>query len=114
LHRAPDGVAALQSRLLAWGERRVPVLHRLFEPLRVPRAVADAPVSAARPGRRAEALAVTDLVVRFGGVVAVDQVSLSVEPGEVVGLIGPNGAGKTTILDVITGFTAPTLGSIKF
>ena len=55
-----------------------------------------------------------DIAVNFGGVVALDHLSFTVEPGEVVGLIGPNGAGKTTLLDVVTGFTAPTVGSVRF
>jgi len=46
------------------------------------------------------------LTVRYGGVVANSDVSLSVAPGQVVGLIGPNGAGKTTFVDAVTGFTA--------
>jgi len=50
--------------------------------------------------------------VRFGGVVALDGVSLTVQPGEVVGLIGPNGAGKTTLLDVVSGFTRAASGSV--
>jgi sulfate-transporting ATPase len=54
------------------------------------------------------ALTVADLTVRFGGVVAVDNVSFDVQPGEVVGLIGPNGAGKTTVIDAVTGFVKPT------
>jgi branched-chain amino acid transport system ATP-binding protein len=45
------------------------------------------------------------LSVRYGGVVANSDVSLTVEPGQVVGLIGPNGAGKTTFVDAVTGFT---------
>jgi sulfate-transporting ATPase len=114
LRHAPDGVAAMQSRIQAWQEARLPLLHRIFEPLRVPRAVADSPVGAPRARRQAVALSVADLVVRFGGVVAVDGVSFAVEPGEVVGLIGPNGAGKTTILDVITGFTAQSSGTVAF
>jgi branched-chain amino acid transport system ATP-binding protein len=58
------------------------------------------------------ALAVDGLSVAFGGIVAVDQVTFSVAPGEVVGLIGPNGAGKTTIFDLISGFTRPSHGRV--
>jgi sulfate-transporting ATPase len=57
-------------------------------------------------------LSVTNLTVRFGPVVAVDDVSMDVRPGEVVGLIGPNGAGKTTLIDAVTGFVAVSGGSI--
>jgi ABC-type branched-subunit amino acid transport system ATPase component len=49
---------------------------------------------------------VRGLTVRYGGVVAVDDVSFSVAPGRIVGLIGPNGAGKTTIMDALSGFAA--------
>jgi ABC-type branched-subunit amino acid transport system ATPase component len=49
---------------------------------------------------------------RFGGLVAVDQVSLGVRPGEVHGLIGPNGSGKTTLLNLISGYYAVNDGSI--
>ncbi|OZG26152.1 ABC transporter [Williamsia sp. 1138] len=49
-------------------------------------------------------LTVQDLTVRFGGVLAVNGVSLEVRPGEIHGLIGPNGSGKTTCIDAITGF----------
>ena len=49
-------------------------------------------------------LQVSDLDVRFGGLVALQDVSLAVGEGELVGLIGPNGAGKTTLIDAVTGF----------
>jgi ABC-type branched-subunit amino acid transport system ATPase component len=57
------------------------------------------------------AIEVSDLTVRFGGLVALEEVSLSVNEGELVGLIGPNGAGKTTLIDAATGF-APYEGSV--
>jgi ABC-type branched-subunit amino acid transport system ATPase component len=58
-------------------------------------------------------LELTDVMVTFGGVRAVDGVSLTVEPGSLVGLIGPNGSGKTTLLDTISGQLRPTSGRIK-
>ena len=57
-------------------------------------------------------LKVEDLTVRFGAVVAVDGVSFTVNPGEVLGLIGPNGAGKTTVIDAVTGFVRPSRGAM--
>jgi branched-chain amino acid transport system ATP-binding protein len=59
-------------------------------------------------------LVVTEVAVAFGGLIALDSVSLSVEPGEVVGVIGPNGAGKTTLFNVICGFVRPDSGTITF
>ncbi|MFJ1807672.1 MULTISPECIES: ATP-binding cassette domain-containing protein [unclassified Streptomyces] len=58
-------------------------------------------------------LRVRDLTVRYGGVVAVDGLSLDVEPGRVVGLIGPNGAGKTSAIDAVTGFTRAASGRVR-
>ena len=57
-------------------------------------------------------LEVKDITVRYGGVIAVDDLSLTVTPGKVVGLIGPNGAGKTSAIDAITGFTPAEAGSV--
>jgi branched-chain amino acid transport system ATP-binding protein len=58
-------------------------------------------------------LEVRDVTVRFGGNVALDQVSLSAEPGCVTGLIGPNGAGKTTLFNVVTGLLGPNSGTVQ-
>jgi ABC-type branched-subunit amino acid transport system ATPase component len=59
-------------------------------------------------------LVVDRLSVHFGGVVAVDDFSMEVRPGETHGVIGPNGAGKTTLLNTISGVYRPTSGTIEF
>jgi ABC-type branched-subunit amino acid transport system ATPase component len=100
LKQAPDGVAAQMARAvrdrfpahrIGSGETRDSTSDVVAQPLDL----------------RLEAVS-----VRFGGVTALDQVSFTMQPGEVLGLIGPNGAGKTTVLDVITGFTRPETGQV--
>jgi branched-chain amino acid transport system ATP-binding protein len=51
--------------------------------------------------------------LRFGGIVALDEVSLDADEGTIFGLIGPNGAGKTTLVNILTGFDFPTSGSVE-
>jgi len=102
----PDGVAAQLARDY---RRAIAALRRrVHRPEPAPLALPDVE----RGAMRALTLGVDDVSVRFGGVVAVDRVSLQVGPGEVVGLIGPNGAGKTTLIDVVTGFTRPQSGHV--
>lgn len=59
-------------------------------------------------------LEVSSLTMRFGGLVAVNEVSMSVNAGEILGLIGPNGAGKTTLFNVVAGVFPPSSGTVTF
>jgi branched-chain amino acid transport system ATP-binding protein len=59
-------------------------------------------------------LSVRDVAVSFGGITALEGVSVEVSPGEVLGVIGPNGAGKTTLFNVICGFVSPNAGTLTW
>ena len=59
-------------------------------------------------------LEIKNLSMHFGSLIALEDVNVLVEPGEILGLIGPNGAGKTTFFNCITGYLSPTKGSIRF
>jgi branched-chain amino acid transport system ATP-binding protein len=63
---------------------------------------------------RTPLLEVDNVTLRFGGVVALDQVDFTLYEGEILGLIGPNGAGKTTCFNAMTGVYPPTIGQIRF
>jgi sulfate-transporting ATPase len=101
----PEGLASgLHS--LARRLRR----FRIFRPLRVgPPQPAVAPAARSSTGPM---LVVDHLSVHYGGVRAVDDVSLRVDAGAIVGLIGPNGAGKTSVIDAVAGF-APAEGGVS-
>src|SRR3989304_9103855 len=59
-------------------------------------------------------LEVTDATKTFGGILALNRVSFSVQEGEILGIIGPNGSGKTTLVNCITGFVRPDEGKVFF
>jgi sulfate-transporting ATPase len=108
----PEGIAAfgheVADRWARWrGGRRAGVAA--VEPAVV---AAVEPAVVAADGRTGDTVFQVDqLTVRYGGVVAVNEVSLRVERGSIVGLIGPNGAGKTSVIDAVTGF-APSRGAV--
>jgi ABC-type sugar transport system ATPase subunit len=67
-----------------------------------------------KPAPGAELLVAKGVVMQFGGLLAVNNVDLTVREGEIVGLIGPNGAGKTTFFNCLTGMYRPTRGTVTF
>ena len=69
-------------------------------------------MSSTRPGTKL--LEVSELVVRFGGIVALDSVSFDLDHGQILGLIGPNGAGKTTLFNCLSRLYTPASGDIRF
>ena len=65
-------------------------------------------------GQSQNVLRLSDITMQFGGVVAVNSLSLEIDKNQIVSLIGPNGAGKTTAFNVVTGVYAPTNGTVYF
>ncbi|WP_375619827.1 MULTISPECIES: ABC transporter ATP-binding protein [unclassified Bartonella] len=59
-------------------------------------------------------LSLNNIIMRFGGLIAVNNINMAIKRGSITGLIGPNGAGKTTVFNMISGFYAPTSGIIIF
>jgi ABC-type branched-subunit amino acid transport system ATPase component/ABC-type branched-subunit amino acid transport system permease subunit len=109
LTRFPDGLFFLTRRHNEWWlgplRRRFPGRRKPVDVLAVD---SDEPMQKVP----ATSLDVRGVTVRFGGTIALNNVSLTVRTGEVVGLIGPNGAGKSTMIDAITGFVTPAEGSV--
>lgn len=127
----PDGLASLNAKVTLARERGMTKLE-YFRP-EVLILVGVAALRRAVPGKRGErpnpvlqqmetgsssvtaqpaTLRIENLAVRFGGVVALNDVSMTVRPGEILGLIGPNGAGKTTLIDAVTGMSRGYTGRV--
>jgi len=114
-----DGIVAffeIDERIANWRKQRV-----LGQTQREPAASHPLPTvdqSAGAPGSRSrtdtnQGLVIENVVKNFGGLRALDNVSLSLKPGEIVGLIGPNGSGKSTLINVICGIYLPSNGQIN-
>ncbi len=106
----PEGIVGFLSQL--WARRG--------KSLAVDEAVANSPEAQALTlqagGDKSDAalLSVDSILMQFGGLKALDGVSLSIKPGTIHGLIGPNGSGKSTMMNVLTGIYVPTAGAIRF
>ena len=109
LARGPGRVARLALPLTMVWERRQAASQVAAATAAAPAANTAPPPLPAAPGR---ALEVRGMTVRYGGVRAVGDVSLTVPPGRIVGLIGPNGAGKTSLIDGVTGYV-PAAGTVR-
>jgi branched-chain amino acid transport system permease protein len=112
---APDGIYwRIHDRLGARGSQAPGGAPALSPATPVPAAAKAAPAATASRAVSGPALLKLDGVARaFGGLKAVDGVSLTVAEGAIHGIIGPNGAGKTTLFNVINGFLPPDAGSIR-
>jgi ABC-type branched-subunit amino acid transport system ATPase component/branched-subunit amino acid ABC-type transport system permease component len=112
----PDGVAASASghirRLLSrfTGSAGATDARSLRQLSVSSSEIPDGRTNAREPTR----LSVVNASVRFGSTYALQDATIEINPGEVVGLIGPNGAGKTTLIDVLTGLVSPTQGTVEF
>ncbi len=106
----PDGIVGFLKRLV--GQWRPDALAR--HAIVSSSAGAASAITPTRPDTEAILLDVSQLVMQFGGLRALDHIDLVVRPGSIHGLIGPNGSGKSTMINVLTGIYVPTEGAIRF
>ena len=109
LHFARGGIMSFVARRKSVAQKIAQVDKKHYEPWGEKPLAERAPIEAGT-----QVLSVDGVVRRFGGLVAVNNVSFTVSAGEIVGLIGPNGAGKSTMFNLITGVLGKTEGRIRF
>ncbi len=100
----PEGLVGIWRRLRPGRDAAMPALAAAAPQL---------PGACFDPDRRAVPLEICGIGKSFAGLCALDDVSFTVEPGEILGIIGPNGAGKTTLFNIVTGFTEPSTGTVR-
>jgi ABC-type branched-subunit amino acid transport system ATPase component/branched-subunit amino acid ABC-type transport system permease component len=106
-----NGVVKEQIAQIAFLRQKLGGVFPFLAPKEKPKRQLPQPTSVDRARVKPMTLTVSNLTVRYGGTTAVDDASLTVRPGQVLGLIGPNGAGKTSLIDAVTGFTRMAPGS---
>src|ERR1700760_3419804 len=79
----------------------------------MPMTISTGTSAAPSPGRLPLAVDIQGVTKRFGQVTAVDNMTLTIEPGEIVAFLGPNGAGKTTTVDMVLGLSRPNAGAVR-
>ncbi|RZT94778.1 amino acid/amide ABC transporter membrane protein 2 (HAAT family) /amino acid/amide ABC transporter ATP-binding protein 1 (HAAT family) [Advenella incenata] len=109
LHFARGGIMSFVARRKSMGQKVAQIDKKRYELSGEKPLTERAPIEAGT-----QVLSVDGVVRRFGGLVAVNNVSFTVSAGEIVGLIGPNGAGKSTMFNLITGVLGKTEGRIRF
>ncbi|AHG65329.1 branched-chain amino acid ABC transporter ATP-binding protein/permease [Advenella mimigardefordensis] len=109
LHFARGGIMSFVAKRKRVSQQSVTADKKRYQPSGEPPLTERAPLAAGT-----QVLSVDGVVRRFGGLVAVNNVSFTVTAGEIVGLIGPNGAGKSTMFNLITGVLGKTEGRIHF
>jgi ABC-type branched-subunit amino acid transport system ATPase component len=114
---APAGLVGAARRGGGWAVRRIGGVAR--RPRRAPAQLPPAPVAVPRARHAADPagaalLTLGRVIVRFGGLAALDGVDLAIRPGTVHGLIGPNGSGKSTLVNVVSGVTHADEGEVRF